>query len=98
MFRFIAGIFHSTLMRAMNEFESICTVQYMCCAGRMCVYNLFYEFFTVCTSVIARNDAGQLYHARNLDFGLFLGFASPTPSCPALSCPPDCPAHLQFFA
>ena len=43
----------------------------------MCVYNLFYEFFTVCTSVLARNEVGQLFHARNLDFGLFLGSAYP---------------------
>ena len=36
------------------------------------MYQLFDEFFTVCVSVLARNEVGQLFHARNLDFGLFL--------------------------
>ena len=40
----------------------------------MGLYNLFYEFFTVCTSILARDSRGQLFHARNLDFGVFLGY------------------------
>jgi acid ceramidase len=44
--------------------------------GEMVLYNIFYELFTVCTSVIAKNADGTLYHARNLDFGLFLGSVS----------------------
>lgn len=40
----------------------------------MGLYNLFYEFFTVCTSILARDSRGQLLHARNLDFGIFLGY------------------------
>ena len=28
----------------------------------------------VCTSIIGEDNNGQLYHARNLDFGLFLGW------------------------
>ncbi|KAH9496026.1 Acid ceramidase, partial [Bulinus truncatus] len=42
--------------------------------GEMVLYNLFYEFFTVCTSIVAEDPQGTLYHARNLDFGLFLGW------------------------
>jgi len=38
------------------------------------LYNVFYELFTVCTSVVAMDPQGQLYHARNLDFGLFMGW------------------------
>ncbi|BFZ24631.1 hypothetical protein BsWGS_27670 [Bradybaena similaris] len=42
--------------------------------GELLLYNLFYEFFTVCTSIVAEDPNGTLYHARNLDFGLFLGW------------------------
>ncbi|KAL8207365.1 UNVERIFIED_CONTAM: hypothetical protein K2H54_055422 [Gekko kuhli] len=42
--------------------------------GDVVVFNVFYEIFTVCTSIIAEDKAGKLYHARNLDFGLFLGW------------------------
>jgi len=42
--------------------------------GEMVLYNLFYEFFTVCTSIVAEDPSGTLYHARNLDFGLFIGW------------------------
>ncbi|KAM4707613.1 acid ceramidase [Discoglossus pictus] len=42
--------------------------------GEVMLFNLFYEFFTVCTSVVGEDKAGKLYHARNLDFGLFLGW------------------------
>jgi len=42
--------------------------------GEVVLYNIFYEVFTVCTSIIARDEAGNLYHGRNLDFGLFLGW------------------------
>lgn len=41
--------------------------------GEITLYNIFYEVFTVCTSIIAQGPNGQLLHARNLDFGLFLG-------------------------
>ena len=41
--------------------------------GEITLYNIFYEVFTVCTSVVAEGSDGHLYHARNLDFGLFLG-------------------------
>ncbi|CAG2236691.1 GAA1 [Mytilus edulis] len=42
--------------------------------GEVIIYNLFYEVFTVCTSIVAEDNAGKLFHARNLDFGLFLGW------------------------
>jgi len=42
--------------------------------GEVVIYNIFYEFFTVCTSIIAQDEQGKLYHARNMDFGLFMGW------------------------
>uniref|UniRef100_A0A7E4V4J4 Acid ceramidase n=1 Tax=Panagrellus redivivus TaxID=6233 RepID=A0A7E4V4J4_PANRE len=42
------------------------------------LYNIFYEIFTVCTSIIAQDATGHIYHARNLDFGLFLGWNATT--------------------
>jgi acid ceramidase len=42
--------------------------------GEIVLYNIFYEIFTVCTSIVAEDKDGQLIHARNLDFGLFLGW------------------------
>ena len=41
--------------------------------GEIVLYNIFYEIFTVCTSIVARNENGKMFHARNLDFGLFMG-------------------------
>ncbi|KAK3100305.1 hypothetical protein FSP39_017938 [Pinctada imbricata] len=46
--------------------------------GEVVIYNLFYELFTVCTSIVAQDPNGKLYHARNLDFGLFLGWNTKT--------------------
>jgi len=42
--------------------------------GEVVLYNVFYEIFTVCTSIVAQDHNGNLVHARNLDFGLFLGW------------------------
>ncbi|KAJ8028247.1 Acid ceramidase [Holothuria leucospilota] len=42
--------------------------------GQVVLYNVFYEVFTFCTSIVAEDETGKLYHARNLDFGLFLGW------------------------
>ncbi|XP_063724822.1 acid ceramidase-like [Symsagittifera roscoffensis] len=43
--------------------------------GRVVVYNIFYELFSVCTSIVAQNSqTGEHFHARNLDFGLFMGW------------------------
>lgn len=41
--------------------------------GEITLYNIFYEVFTLCTSVISQGADGKIYHGRNLDFGLFLG-------------------------
>ena len=40
----------------------------------MFVYNIFYTVFGACTSVVAQNADGQIWHARNLDFGLWPAF------------------------
>ncbi|XP_069487659.1 acid ceramidase [Ambystoma mexicanum] len=42
--------------------------------GEIALYNIFYEVFTVCTSIVAEDKTGKLLHARNLDFGIFLGW------------------------
>uniref|UniRef100_UPI00398ED09C acid ceramidase isoform X2 n=1 Tax=Pristiophorus japonicus TaxID=55135 RepID=UPI00398ED09C len=42
--------------------------------GEVMLFNIFYEVFTVCTSLVAEDKRGRLYHARNMDFGLFLGW------------------------
>ncbi|CAH1777606.1 unnamed protein product, partial [Owenia fusiformis] len=42
--------------------------------GEVVLYNIFYEIFTVCTSIVGQDLNGRMYHARNLDFGLFLGW------------------------
>ncbi|XP_029012305.1 acid ceramidase [Betta splendens] len=42
--------------------------------GEVVLFNIFYEVFTVCTSIVAQDSKGTLYHGRNLDFGLFLGW------------------------
>ncbi|KAA8594622.1 hypothetical protein FQN60_011757 [Etheostoma spectabile] len=42
--------------------------------GEVVLFNIFYEVFTVCTSVIAEDNKGNLIHGRNLDFGLFMGW------------------------
>jgi len=42
--------------------------------GEIVLYNIFYEVFTVCTSIVAQDNDNKLYHARNLDFGLFIGW------------------------
>jgi len=42
--------------------------------GDILLYNIFYEIDTVCTSIVAEDEQGKLYHARNLDFGVFLGW------------------------
>lgn len=40
------------------------------------LYNIFYEIFTFCTSIVAQDQEGRIFHGRNLDFGLFLGWNS----------------------
>lgn len=42
--------------------------------GEITLFNVFYEFFSLCTSILAVDENGTVHHARNLDFGLFLGW------------------------
>jgi len=35
------------------------------------LYNIAYELFGLCTSIVAQDDTGHVYHGRNLDFGLW---------------------------
>jgi acid ceramidase len=42
------------------------------------VYNIMYELMGLCTSLVAQDKQGHVYHARNLDFGLFIGSDSKT--------------------
>jgi acid ceramidase len=42
--------------------------------GEIVLYNIFYELFTMCTSVVGQDAQGNVFHARNLDFGAFLGW------------------------
>ncbi|XP_030047331.1 acid ceramidase [Microcaecilia unicolor] len=42
--------------------------------GEVIFYNIFYELSCLCTSIIAEDEKGRMFHARNLDFGLFLGW------------------------
>ena len=41
--------------------------------GELWVLNMMYELSGFCTSVVAQDDSGQVWHGRNLDFGLFMG-------------------------
>ncbi|KAM9330414.1 acid ceramidase [Gastrophryne carolinensis] len=42
--------------------------------GEVMLFNIFYEVFSACTSLVAQDTSGRLFHARNLDFGLLLGW------------------------
>uniref|UniRef100_A0A671EX45 Acid ceramidase n=1 Tax=Rhinolophus ferrumequinum TaxID=59479 RepID=A0A671EX45_RHIFE len=42
--------------------------------GEIISFNIFYEFFTICTSIITEDKKGHLLHGRNMDFGIFLGW------------------------
>lgn len=42
--------------------------------GEIISFNIFYELFTMCTSIITEDKKGHLLHVRNMDFGIFLGW------------------------
>ncbi|XP_036022520.1 acid ceramidase [Onychomys torridus] len=42
--------------------------------GEIISFNIFYELFTMCTSIITEDNKGHLLHGRNMDFGIFLGW------------------------
>ncbi|VDP49588.1 unnamed protein product [Soboliphyme baturini] len=37
------------------------------------MFNVFYEIFALCTSIVAETPNGKILAGRNLDFGLLLG-------------------------
>jgi acid ceramidase len=54
-------------MRGISEFSGLPL-------GDVVLYNVFYEIFSVCTSIVAESENGTLMHVRNLDFGLLMGW------------------------
>ncbi|XKL64926.1 hypothetical protein PGB90_005012 [Kerria lacca] len=42
--------------------------------GEVTIYNVFYEFDSLCTSIVMKDSNDKMYHGRNLDFGLLLGW------------------------
>jgi len=41
--------------------------------GEVVLYNIFYEVSSFCTSIVAQDQNGNIFHGRNLDFGGFMG-------------------------
>eukprot|EP01065_Artemidia_motanka_P026093 TRINITY_DN30_c0_g1_i2.p1 TRINITY_DN30_c0_g1~~TRINITY_DN30_c0_g1_i2.p1 ORF type:complete len:648 (+),score=231.09 TRINITY_DN30_c0_g1_i2:607-2550(+) len=41
--------------------------------GYIWIMNMMYELTGFCTSVVAQDKKGQIFHGRNLDFGIFMG-------------------------
>jgi len=41
--------------------------------GEIWVLNMMYELTGYCTSIVAQDSRGTIWHGRNLDFGLFMG-------------------------
>ena len=41
--------------------------------GYIWVLNMMYEVIGYCTSLVAQDAAGRVWHGRNLDFGIFMG-------------------------
>lgn len=44
--------------------------------GWLTWFNLGYEIQDDCTSIVAQTNDGKILHARNMDFGLGVGFSS----------------------
>ncbi|XP_030836959.1 acid ceramidase [Strongylocentrotus purpuratus] len=42
--------------------------------GEIVMMNIFYEIESFCTAVVAQDMKGDIYHARNMDFGQFIGW------------------------
>ncbi|ELT93716.1 hypothetical protein CAPTEDRAFT_173062 [Capitella teleta] len=61
-------------MRGLSKSSELPLGMFYFLTGEVLLYNIFYEAFTVCTSIVAQDANGQLFHGRNLDFGLFLGW------------------------
>jgi len=71
---FIAGLMINLLPDEYAQELSGMSTELEIDCGEVVIYNVFYEFFSVCTSIIAEDEDGKLYHGRNMDFGLFLGW------------------------
>lgn len=46
--------------------------------GDIVLYNIFYEINPLCTSIVGQDKTGKLFHARNMDYGEFLGWTPET--------------------
>ena len=53
-----------------EEIKSIAPIVNVSVA-EMIIYNMAYEVFGLCTSIVAQDTTGHVYHGRNLDFGLW---------------------------
>lgn len=42
--------------------------------GEIVFANLFYDLKNFCTSIVAENEKGEIFHVRNMDFGEFFGW------------------------
>nr|XP_018909236.1 PREDICTED: acid ceramidase-like isoform X1 [Bemisia tabaci] len=42
--------------------------------GDVVLFNIFYEFFSLCTSVVMEGKDGTMYHGRNLDFTTYMSW------------------------
>jgi hypothetical protein len=42
--------------------------------GWLALFNLGYEATDDCTSIVAQTNSGKIYHGRNMDFGVGMGF------------------------
>ncbi len=58
------------------RYDTECFLNFDTCLylGEIVFYNIFYEISSLCTSVVAEDQNGNVFHGRNLDFGLFLGY------------------------
>jgi len=55
-----------------REIEGIATATSLD-VGYIWVLNMMYEVIGYCTSLVAQDAAGRVWHGRNLDFGIFMG-------------------------
>lgn len=53
-----------------KEIESIAAIVNVT-VSEIIIYNMAYEVFGLCTSIVAQDTNGHVYHGRNLDFGLW---------------------------
>ncbi|CAJ0568363.1 unnamed protein product, partial [Mesorhabditis spiculigera] len=74
---FVDGVFAETIEKFQSPYrEELISISQTADIpiGQVVLYNIFYEIFTVCTSIVGQDASNDMYHSRNLDFGLFLGW------------------------